>query len=59
MKYWYRLPTEVVESPPLEVFQERADVALSDMIWWYGGDGLMVRPDDLSGPYKLNDSMIL
>lgn len=49
----------MVESPPLEVFQERADVALSDMIWWYGGDGLMVRPDDLSGPYKLNDSMIL
>ncbi|KAJ7396309.1 F-box protein 4 [Pitangus sulphuratus] len=37
IRYWNRLPREVVDSPPLEVLKARLDVALSAMVkltWW-------------------------
>jgi len=39
---WTRLPRAVVESPSLEGFKKRVDVAVGDMVqqaWWGWGDG--------------------
>ena len=39
---WHRLHREVVQSPSLEVFQSRVDVALRDVGSGHAGDGLVV-----------------
>jgi len=33
VKHWNRLPSEVVEAPPLETFKARLDRALSNLVW--------------------------
>ena len=47
-----QLPREVVQSPSLEVFQNRVDVALRDVVSGYGAGGLLVRLQDLSGLFQ-------
>lgn len=41
--HWNRLPREVAESPSLELFKKRGDVALrgvvSEQYWWEWADG--------------------
>jgi len=32
VRHWNRLPREVVESPSLEVFEKRVNVAVQDMV---------------------------
>ena len=42
MRYWHRLPREVVVSPSLEVFRKSVDVALRDVLSGHGGGRLAV-----------------
>ena len=44
-----QLPREVVQSPSLEVFQNRVDMALRDVVSGHGGGGLLVGLGDLRG----------
>ena len=41
-----------MESPSLEVFRSHTDVALRHVVSGYGGDGLTVGLDDLSGLFQ-------
>jgi len=49
---WHRLPREVVQSPSLEVFQNRVDVALRDVVSGHGGDGQMAGLGELRGLFQ-------
>ena len=59
-----RLPKEAVDSPSLEAFKARLDVALGSLVWWLAtlhiAGGL--KPDDHCGPFQprpFYDSMII
>ena len=47
-----QLLREVVQSPSLEVFRNRVDVALRDVVSGHGGGGLMIGLDDLRGLFQ-------
>ena len=47
-----QLLREVVQSPSLEVFRNRVDVALRDVVSGHGGGGLMVGLGDLRGLFQ-------
>ena len=53
MRQWHGLHREVVQSPSLEVFKSRVDVALRDVGSGHGGGGLVVGPDGLRGLFQL------
>ena len=59
VKYWNRLPREVVGSLSLEVFKKRVHMALRDVVSGHGGGRLMVGLDDPRGLSNLNESVIL
>ena len=46
VRQWHGLHREVVQSPSLEVFGSRVDVALRDVGSGHGGGGLVVGRDD-------------
>ena len=52
VRQWHRLPREVVESPSLEVFKNRVDVALRNVVSGHSRSGLVVGLDDLRGLFQ-------
>ena len=52
--HWNRLPKEVVDTPSLEAFKARLNVALGSLVWWLvtlhiaGG----LKLDDHCGPFQ-------
>lgn len=44
VKYWNRVPREIVESASLQLFKKCVDVVLKHMVSRHGGDRLAVGP---------------
>jgi len=51
VRYWHRLPREVEESLPREVFRKCAG-ALKDVVSGHGTDGLMAGVGDVRGLFQ-------
>ena len=53
VRYWQRLPREVVQSSSLEMFKKNpGGVALRKMVSEHGVDGLTVEQDDHRGLFQ-------
>ena len=52
MKQWHRLPRELVKSLSREVFKNRVDVALRDVVSGHGRGGLLVGLSDLRSLFQ-------
>ena len=52
--HWNRLPKEVVDTPSLEAFKARLDVALGSLVWWLATLHLTggLKLDDHCGPFQ-------
>ena len=62
--HWNGLPNEAVDSPSLEAFKTRLDVALGSLVWWLATLPMAgsLKPDYHYGPFQLRlfyDSTIL
>ena len=62
--HWNKLPKEVVDTPSLEAFKARLDVALGSLVWWLVTLHITrrLKLDDHCGPFQptpFYDSMIL
>ena len=52
--HWNRLPQVVVDTPSLDAFKARLDVALGSLVWWLATlhTAARLKPDDHCVPFQ-------